>query len=158
MKHFSDFTSGTGRVLLPVTLQTNKSPCLSLVCPLLPPHTQQWIGPVPEGGGLLLHQDLLRDRGCQLHSSPSPAGSGPGLIFSVQLGFLWFSAGLGAPDPPGSQAQVQLQLRARPEQTQSPQPVGSQQLLADSLRASLSGGCSSVAFGLLTVKTVKLFI
>lgn len=108
------------------------------------PHTQQWVRAVPERRGLLLHQDLLRDRGRQLGSGSFPAGSGPGRILSSQLGLLWFPSGLWAPDPAGPQAQVQLQLRSRAEQAQSAQPVGPRQLLADPLRASLSGGCSRV--------------
>lgn len=111
-------------------------------------HTQQRVRPVPERRGLLLHQDLLRDSGRQLFSSPFPAGSGPGLVLSSQLDLLRFSSCLRSPDPTGSQAQVQLQLWAQPEQAQSAQPVRSQQLLADPLRAPLSGGCSSAVLAL----------
>lgn len=121
------------------------STALSLNLPVSP-LTQQWVRSVPERGGLLLHQDLLWDGGRQHCSSSFPAGCGPGL--SSQLGLLWFSSWFGAADPTGAQAQVQLQLRARPEQAQSAQPVSPQQLLADPLGASVSGGCSRVVFSL----------
>lgn len=151
MKHFWDFISGPQWVLLLVTVQTTS--CFSSVCPPLsvppsrihtPTNTQQWVRPVPERRRLLLHQDLLWDDGRQLRTGSLPAGSGPGLVLSSQLGFLWFSSGFGASDPAGAQAQVQLNFRPGPEQAQSAQPVSPQQLLADPLRASLSGGCSSV--------------
>lgn len=105
---------------------------------------QQWVGPVPEGGGLLLHKDLLWDCGGLLRSTSCPAGSGPGLfVRPSQLGPLCSSSKLRPPDAPDSPAQVQFQLWTRTEQAQSTQPVSPQQLLADPLWASLPGGCYS---------------
>jgi len=141
------FSKGPNQQLTLVTLH---------VCWSVPP--QQRVRSVPERRGLLLHQDLLWDRGHQLRSGSGsssgsgsgsssssssgsfPAGPEPGHVLPSQLGLLRFPSTLWAPDPASSQTQVQLQLRGRSEPAQSAQPVGPQQLLADPLRASLSGG------------------
>lgn len=143
MKHF---LSGPQWVQLSATLQTDKSLFHRVSTGLSAPHAQQWIRPVSERRGLLLHQDLLWDCGCQFCSSFFPAGSGPGPVLSSQLGLQWFTSGLRAPDSSSSQTQVQLQLWTGDEQAQSTQPVSTQQLLADPLRTSLSGGCSSLTY------------
>lgn len=127
-----------------------------LFCALSRPQTQQWVRPVPEGRGLLLHKDLLWDGGGRLRSTSCPAGSGPALlIHSSQLGPLWFSSKLRPPDAPDSPAKVQLQLWTWTEQAQSAQPVGPQQLLADPLWASISGGYFSPITHFMRIKHKK---